>query len=531
MPPGSEIELKLAVVQGSVAGARETLRRAGLPRQDLERTAIDDVYFDTPENSLRRRGLVLRIRRDGERWMQTLKAAPSESSLVPVRGEWEVPLPAGKELPALDLERFDIAPLRVLMRTGLDVDALVPVFRSRVTRRRGMLRHGESEIEVALDEGELRAAADGKRRRKPLAEIELELKAGNADDVLALGDAIVRRAKRLALVPALRTKSERGYALAAGTAVDVARASGRGFAEQVRKDTPRADALRAVVRHGLAVLVANADALRDEFTAEHIHQARVALRRMRSAMRLFDPDRRDLPEELFAETRWLAQILGRARDWDVILDESLPSVIAAGHFSQEGQRRLQRRATRRRQRALERARRTVSSRRYARLVLRLARWSISPAPEGSDPQALDAAALLEPVADQLFRSARAFQRLTPLRRHRVRIHAKRLRYALDLLADRLPERSASEYVAALASLQDTLGELNDTVVAVEYLAPLLKPRQDEAALLDWMERTEQGLVKRGAQQLRALMRRTRPWRTGPAARTAPPRRARPRAAR
>src|SRR5512137_1625195 len=103
MAPGTEIELKLALVEGTVARAREVLGHV-----ELERTALDDVYFDTPDQSLFRRGLVLRIRRDGNRWMQTLKAAASRRSLIPTRGEWEVPLPAGKRLPALDLERFDI---------------------------------------------------------------------------------------------------------------------------------------------------------------------------------------------------------------------------------------------------------------------------------------------------------------------------------------------------------------------------------------------------------------------------------------
>ena len=85
----TEIELKLALVKGSLARTRRAIGDV-----HLEETAIEDVYFDTPDASLRRRGLVLRLRRDGDRWLQTLKAASNGHSVVPVRGEWEVALPA-----------------------------------------------------------------------------------------------------------------------------------------------------------------------------------------------------------------------------------------------------------------------------------------------------------------------------------------------------------------------------------------------------------------------------------------------------
>jgi inorganic triphosphatase YgiF len=105
MEDSTEIELKLAVVKGKPGRARKALGKAR-----LERTSIDDVYFDTADANLRRRGLVLRLRHDGDRWLQTLKASAKSRSIVPVRGEWEVTLPAQSGVPTLDLERFDIAP-------------------------------------------------------------------------------------------------------------------------------------------------------------------------------------------------------------------------------------------------------------------------------------------------------------------------------------------------------------------------------------------------------------------------------------
>jgi CHAD domain-containing protein len=273
-----------------------------------------------------------------------------------------------------------------------------------------------------------------------------------------------------------------------------------------------AEALRAVVRHGLGIAVANADALRNAPASEHVHQARVALRRMRSAVRLFDPRGADLPAPLVKELRWLAQRLGRARDWDVLADTTLPAILESAALGDEPARALSRAARRSRNAALVRAVDAVSSRRYSDLVLNLARWSLSD-PPAAMPSVGDAAAgLLDPAADRLFSLARPFDQLGAKRRHRVRIHAKRLRYALDLLHEMLPSRSGQAYIDALASLQDTLGEMNDATVAHVLLLSLHRGRQAKRALDKWYRRTEPEVVARAARQLRALQRRPRPWR-------------------
>ncbi len=502
----TEIELKLALVKGSLARTRRAIGDV-----HLEETAIEDVYFDTPDASLRRRGLVLRLRRDGDRWLQTLKAASNGHSVVPVRGEWEVALPARKSAPALDLERFEITPLRVLLRAGLEADTLVPVFRTRISRQRGILVHGSSQIEVALDRGELRARVEGRKRRQPVAEVELELKSGRPQDLLDVGSALVKPGHGVTLVPALRSKAERGYGLAARDGLGAARASASGFARRLTAEMACAQALREVIRHGLALVVANADALRGDPASEHVHQARVALRRMRSAIRSFDPYGEDLPARLGKGLHWLAQTLGAARDWDVVVEQTLPAFLSSAPVDDADQRRLQRAARREQARATKQAVAAVSSRRYARLVLRLASWSMGEAAAATSSVGATAASLLEQAADRLFKDARSFSHLGQAKRHRVRIHAKRLRYALDLLAPSLPGRGAADYIEALAALQDTLGELNDASVALARLADALPAADSLKALREWFDRVEPALVARAARQLNALDRRPRPW--------------------
>lgn len=502
----TEIELKLALVKGSLARARRAFGDVYFVETNLK-----DVYFDTPDGALRRRGLVLRLRRDGDRWLQTLKATGSGHGVVPARGEWEVALPAHESAPALDLERFEITPLRVLLRAGLEADALVPVFRTCIRRRRGTLVHGDSSIEVALDRGELRAQVEGRKRRQPVAEVELELKSGRPQDLLDVGIGLVKERRGMTLVPALRSKAERGYGLAARDGLAVARASARGFAEQLHPEMPSAQALRAVLRHGLSLVVANADALRGDPTSEHVHQARVALRRMRCAIRAFDPYGEDVPARLGKGLRWLAQTLGTARDWDVVVEQTLPTIVSSAPMDDADKRALLRCAERARTRSLKEAAAAVSSRRYARLVLRIARWSMEEPAAATGSVGDTAASVLEQAAQRLFTHARSFSRLTPHKRHRVRIHAKRFRYALDLLAPSLPGRAAADYIEALAALQDTLGELNDASVALARLADAGPAKGTSRAFNEWFDGVEPALVSRAARQLSALGRRPRPW--------------------
>ena len=98
------------------------------------------------------------------------------------------------------------------------------------------------------------------------------------------------------------------------------KAAARGFVDALNPDMSVGVALRAIVAHGLDVLLANTDGLRDAHDPEFVHQARVAMRRMRSAIRLLDRRHADLPAALADELRWVGRFLGAARDWDVLTD-------------------------------------------------------------------------------------------------------------------------------------------------------------------------------------------------------------------
>lgn len=187
--PAREIELKFLL---DAAGATAVL--AALPPGDTTVQALHATYFDTADHTLSRRGFGLRVRRSGDRRIQTLKSAAGDDG---GRDEWEW---------RIDGDTPDLSLIGATPAALPDGAALVPLFTVTSRRTLRMVEEAGSVIELVIDDGEVRAGG----RVEPLLELELELKAGNPAALHAL-------AKRLAavapLTPSSVTKAERGYRL------------------------------------------------------------------------------------------------------------------------------------------------------------------------------------------------------------------------------------------------------------------------------------------------------------------------------
>ncbi len=248
------------------------------------------------------------------------------------RGEWETPAPVVRGQGGIDLTRLAESPLPELLAKQKRRATLAPMFRTSVRRWQWIVERGNASIEVALDVGEINAEDDHQLLREPICELELELKQTQGDSgaaplidlALELLDADGKLP--LALTPIARSKAERGYQLAARRPAPAVKASAKGFIRNITRRSTNSTALRAVVAHGLAVLTANIECLLRYDDPEYVHQSRVALRRVRSAIRLLDREHNDVPRSLSDELRWFARALGEARDWDVLTDETLPSL-------------------------------------------------------------------------------------------------------------------------------------------------------------------------------------------------------------
>jgi inorganic triphosphatase YgiF len=504
-----ETELKLRVPES----AGEALRRAAELRSASLRTVqLDATYFDTASGLLQQNGMALRLRHIGRDWVQTLKAAAAGRGGLSTRPEWEAPATLRHGVPRIDLSRLRDTPLPALLARHRATRKLVPVFRTRFARTLWEIEFKASRIEIALDRGRIETKVAGRRVVEPIAELELELKEGRPEDLVALALRLAGRGTRgLALVPLVRSKAERGHRLAAGAPPAPTKASARGFVDQLKRDMSCGAALRAIMAHGLSVLLANTEVLHDAHDPEFVHQARVALRRMRSALRLLDRRHTDFPESLAKELRWVGQTLGAARDWDVLIESTLPAIVTATPAARRARMRaLLGRARRRRDQEHGKAVAALSSARFARLVLRLQAWTLTPAPKGRRLARI-APRVLARAHARLFDAAQFFAALSPERRHRVRILAKRLRYSLDVVSVALPVEVTERYVEALAELQDVLGELNDATVAQAFLGELAgRGPQPDAALM-WLAEREQQLSVQAEERLPALAQRERPW--------------------
>jgi inorganic triphosphatase YgiF len=492
----AEVELKLLVPPAQHARLQSRLRAFGVPRVQM----VDSVYFDTAARALARAGLALRLRRQGRRWLQTLKTGGGEAALA-TRDEWEVPVAAGR----LQFAALPAAARAQLRAAGVaSARPLRPVYRTRFRRSAWTVERDGATVELALDDGQIVAGA----QREPILELELELKAGTAAALPALARAIMAPPRRavLPLLPLGASKAARGQRLADPLPLRAAKASGARLGEGLRPKLPAGAALRCVLANGLEVLLANAHGLRRRDEPEFVHQARVALRRMRSALRLLARDT-TVPAALISELRWLASALGPARDADVLVTSTLPAVLAAltappsaaqsaaasaawsappsapPSAEKAGAVRSLLAAARRRQvRGRRLARAAVGSGRFALLALDLLAWTRSPHDERERTLRQLAPRRLASAHRRLLRAGRFFAALPPAEQHAVRILGKRLRYALDLFAPALPApaaAAAANYGAVLAQLQEELGALNDAAVAAATLPEL----SGDAALL------------------------------------------------
>jgi inorganic triphosphatase YgiF len=497
-----EIELKLRVRARDVEALRARLDRHAA----VQEGAADAVYYDTADRRLAARLAALRVRKRVEggraRWVQTLKTGDGGDALSQ-RPEWETPAPGGR----LALERFAGTPLPELL-AGTPLQA---VFRTRFQRSVWRFEYGGARIEAALDAGEILAST----RREPILELELEIESGPPEAALRLALDLAAGAGSdahdgLALLPLGESKAARGYRLADSLVPAPVRASARRFARGLKPRTRVDDAARQVVASGSGIVLTHAHELLatggDAADSEFVHQARVALRRMRSALRLLRRHVR-IGGELLDELRWLSACFGAARDWDVLAGQTLPAMIAAADpATAAAWRRVGAAAERRRTQARERLRSVLDEPRFAALMLRMMLWASRRARGRGLRLDRFAPGAARAGYRRLLRAGRFFAALSPPQRHRVRILGKRLRYGVELLRPALPPPAVDACLASLERLQEAVGAANDAALAQSMIARLTRSAPIREQVRVWAERAAASSLLEAEQCLAELER-------------------------
>ncbi len=452
--------MKLAIPDASVGvlDAFPAQHRAADAERARTRREVT-TYFDTSDRLLARAGVSLRIRAAGGNRIQTIKA-DRQDSVAADRAEWEWPVRQDK--PDLRLAR-EVLEARGLLQE-LDLE---PVFRTEVNRTTHVLNlEGGTVIEAAFDEGLIIAG----EAHQPLRELELELRRGEAAPLYRLACELHAVAP---LMIEAESKGERGDRLASGAKPEPRKSNDIAIDPR----TSGSAAFRQIVNAALGHLLANQPAALAG-DAEGVHQMRIATRRLRAALALFQPFLEAHSAALFQdELRRVGRVFGEARDWDVFCLQILPDVFPADRDA--GWRDLlQEPASSARAAAHVRFNEEIRGPAFTRLVLGLAAWAQEMRLPGNPRprRAIEdlCPALLDPLAAKVARRGRHIRHRSETELHALRKSLKKLRYGIDFLGPVFRPAPLKSYLHDCKRLQQTLGDINDTVTATALAERLAK---------------------------------------------------------
>jgi CHAD domain-containing protein len=286
-------------------------------------------------------------------------------------------------------------------------------------------------------------------------------------------------------------------------------------------------ALQTILRHNLTAMLAHQELARDGSDIEGVHQMRVSVRRMRSALSLFRNGlERDQVRAWREEMRWLAGQLGRARDLDVFISEGLADV--AGKLPLTGEEALRELALAKRAAVYaEDVRPLLNSERYQRFCADFPRWIEEDLAQQQHPERKTASRLACPMIararkllDKQERKVldlgRSIARDDTPAMHQLRIECKKLRYAAEFFRPLFP--GMDKFIARMKGIQDVLGVMNDLALTQGLLDTLLSERSMDAplqryagALIGWRSYHFQQLLADFDTHWEALVAARRPW--------------------
>lgn len=494
-----EIELKFAVHPTFHIDA--ICGQAGVDAiNSLSALTLTATYYDTPDLRLARNGVTLRFR--------TGESDP----------QWTVKLPCGMSGMVREELMFSgppdtIPPDVVDVVTGYRRGAAMQAVATLVTRRERWELLDEKEAKLAVVYQDEVSVVEDSRTLTHFREIELESLGIGLKRLRRIGDA-------LAAAGAVTTepvpKAVRALGPRATAPPDIPDES------QVRGETA-ADALQKMIVRAVHRITTHHAAARLG-DPEGVHQMRVGTRRLRSDLRTFASlVDREWADSVLDDLRWLARVLGEVRDIDVLTERFAQS---AGELADELQSLFDhlRRVGEQRRSDLHDA---LRSERYLTLLESLVRAAQNP------PATVDAAVAgdevlvpqVRPTWDTLRKAMRAAGEDPPDHElHEIRIHAKRARYAAEVVAGSSASyaSSAKNFARAAAALQEVLGEHQDAVVAQQTLRGIAGAPESTASvqitLGRLIERQHQEALHARAQWTRSWHRLSRPknteWLTG-----------------
>ena len=469
-----EIEFKFQIPAERLKAVEAAVRRGAVVR-----TRLQARYFDTADQALAAHGMMLRLRKEGPRWVQTLKAT-GDNALHRLEHNVDFGATGAGATPTIDPQRHQGTPVgdrlaKVLADSGAPLVERQSTDILRLTRDVRVTGLGGATVELALDVGKVVAhAGTPEQRESPVCELELELKRGDVQGLVSLAH---RWSQQHGLWFSTVSKAERGARLLENLAVVPAvKAEAPRFPQKLDGRAIQ----QAVIASCLAQMLPNASEIAAGSTdEEQIHQLRIGIRRLRTALR--ELSELDTASDLFNAAEWEPPLvdafraLGARRDREQVLKFAQPQLQAAGAPAFDPTDA----ATAGERSPGEVVRAPVFQAALVSLIGFTAQQAAAPADDetaAATPKPLDADAArrllrkrLQHLHTQTLHDGERFESLDTESQHRVRKRLKRLRYLAEFVAplfDAQDKKAAGRYLKRMGPAQDALGAFNDEAVAL-----------------------------------------------------------------
>lgn len=450
-----ELELKVELSGSDVVRLEGDLPVSELDIGPLSSTRLRSIYFDTPEHSLHAAGISLRVRHRDGGWLQTVKTDQHVADGLSNPIELEAPL---------DTEEPDIAKIadkeiKRAVQKAIKGTAIFPIFETVIQRSTRKIAAKGGEVELAVDDGEVRAG-DAKTQ---VREAELELKAGSAEALLFAAERLLAGQE---LKLSGRSKAERGYRLALGKTGPHAEPEKAREPSISRKDTC-AEALAEFLQSATRQVVTNRTAVLETNDPLAAHQLRIGLRRLRSALLIARPLADGSSLRAFERSaRDLGRCVGELRDSDVLIS-GLHAPIEAVATDKAGFTELREALLRNREAKRDEVRAALRGPAWTKLQLYLALWppTLQENPNLERPIAKHARKVLRKTWKKSEKLGRGLDDLDEEQRHEMRKALKKLRYQAEFFAPLFGKGTTHRFIERLKDLQDVFGYVNDARMA------------------------------------------------------------------
>lgn len=475
-----EIELKFLV---PVAKLDAIKRQTHIKSSMTENLAAH--YFDTPDQILAKNSIALRIRKEGDDWVQTIKAkGDGLASRIEHNYKLDTQLTnqqiAQNQLKP-DLTIYIDTPVEKILKK-FDINKLnnhlTCQYITDVDRTTRQIKKQWQAIEVAFDTGKVIHGTDN-TQAQPLQEIELELLRGQE---AFLFETAKTWCKRYKLNLSTITKAERGNLLLAGkqhpNAVKAALKS-----LEVHKKMSSAQFMRAVTHNCLLQIMPNASAIAaGSKDGNHVHQLRVGIRRLRTALKFFDGFSQNIQPDWMPVLKQTFSLLGEYRDRDVLKHKTQPMLedIGSPHVEWSTDIKIM---------PID----AVQANDFQLTLLELIEFALSDADEEgkSKPAQPRLVKILDKLFNKIATASSHFAELELEAQHDVRKRLKSLRYICEFAAPIYNKKSTKPFIKYLEPAQDVLGDYNDNIVGHEFYLERSKVDAQALFAVGWFLAREQ----------------------------------------